>query len=141
MSVISVAYVSSAVRLFSDQDLVDLLRQSRDHNAHHAITGLLLYRSGNFIQVLEGPQAAVVELLARIEKDPRHKDIHVMLREPLSARLFPHWAMGFENVGKLLSAQEAGGSMFLEQSLVAEAFGGQPQAALRLLTLFRTHMR
>ena len=49
--------------------------------------------------------------------------------------------MGFENVGKLLDAQEAGGSTFLEPALVEEAFGGQPHAALMLLTLFRKHMR
>ena len=138
---ISVVYFSSAAALFTDQELVTLLRHSRDYNARHSITGLLLYRDGNFIQVLEGPEEAVLELLAKIEKDPRHKDMHVMTQEPLTTRLFPDWAMGFRNVGKLLGAAESGGSAFLEQSLVNEAFGEKKQAVLMLLNLFRSTTR
>ncbi len=39
-------YVSSAVELFTDQQLNDLLILARDANKKHHITGLLLYKDG-----------------------------------------------------------------------------------------------
>ncbi len=52
-------YVSSAVRPFSRVDLDDLLATSRANNARVGITGMLLYKDGNFMQVLEGDEEAV----------------------------------------------------------------------------------
>jgi hypothetical protein len=39
---------------FSEGDLVELLTQSRENNTLAGITGLLLYKEGKFLQVLEG---------------------------------------------------------------------------------------
>ncbi len=38
---------------------------------------MLLYREGQFIQVLEGGATQVNELLARIKADPRHELVNV----------------------------------------------------------------
>ena len=56
---LSIVYVSSATRLFAAEDLVALLQAARDYNARIGITGMLLYKAGNFLQVIEGDAAAV----------------------------------------------------------------------------------
>jgi hypothetical protein len=47
-------YVSSEVFKFSDVQLMTLMENSRRRNLACDVTGLLLYLSGNFIQLLEG---------------------------------------------------------------------------------------
>jgi len=64
-------YVSSAVEPFSKTELVELLHVARANNERLGITGMLLYRDGNFMQVLEGEEPVVRDLYARIERDPR----------------------------------------------------------------------
>ena len=59
-------YISSARRLFTTEELRDLLAVSRRNNAREDVTGMMLYRGGSFMQVLEGPQDAVLDLYQRI---------------------------------------------------------------------------
>ncbi len=59
---IYLVYVSSATKLFSEAELVELLRQARARNSHSGITGMLLYSNGNFIQVIEGEETIVLAL-------------------------------------------------------------------------------
>ena len=54
-----IVYLSTATRLMSDVELMDVLRVSRENNARDKVTGLLLYQGGNFIQLLEGDADAV----------------------------------------------------------------------------------
>ena len=77
--------------------LADLLRQARAYNQAHRLTGLLLYAADTqeFVQVLEGPQAEVRGLYARIAHDPRHKHAFVLHEGQEEARMFPDWRMGF----------------------------------------------
>jgi Sensors of blue-light using FAD len=89
------AYVSSAAKRFSHVELVELLTQSREKNAKLGITGMLLYKDGNFMQVLEGEEAVVRELLASIWKDERHHGIITIMEEVREEREFPEWSMGF----------------------------------------------
>ena len=56
---VSLIYVSSGVRVLTDAEIFEILTQSRRNNERCGITGLLLYRDGNLMQVLEGPGAAV----------------------------------------------------------------------------------
>ena len=70
-------YVSTAVVPMTEGDLVKLLKQSRSRNEQNRITGMLLYKNGHFMQVLEGEEASVMEIFHNIEKDPRHKSVDV----------------------------------------------------------------
>ncbi len=47
-------YVSSAVVPFTPAALVDLLATSHKNNSKSAVSGMLLYKDGNFMQALEG---------------------------------------------------------------------------------------
>ena len=95
---LQLVYVSSAIELFSSHDLLALLEQSRAKNVRAGITGLLLYKDGNFMQLLEGPEAAVRELYAAIRRDARHHGIILLLEGTVEEREFPDWAMAFPDL-------------------------------------------
>ena len=63
-------YVSTAARELSKDDLNELLAQCRENNAKLGITGMLLYKDGNFMQVLEGEETVVRSIYAKISGDP-----------------------------------------------------------------------
>lgn len=137
---INLVYVSSAVKLFSDEELLELLRRSRENNEKLRITGLLLYHDGNFMQLLEGPEEPVMALYKTIRNDPRHKDVTTLIVAPIEERHFADWAMGFQNVDKMIQS-EAGVSQFLNTPLTAESFMDRPTRALVLLNTFRDMIR
>ena len=72
-----------------------LLAISKRNNARVGVTGALLFNGGSFAQVLEGSRAAVEATFERIQRDPRHSDVAVLQCEPVAARGFPNWSMGF----------------------------------------------
>lgn len=92
---LTIVYVSAAVDLFDEQQLRDLLGKAQEKNARLGITGLLLYRDGNFMQVLEGPESEVKKLYAEIEKDRRHRMVIPIVRESGLPREFSEWDMAF----------------------------------------------
>ena len=49
-----IIYISSAAKKMDDDDLLDILKTSRENNKKNDISGMLLYDNGSFIQVLEG---------------------------------------------------------------------------------------
>jgi len=89
-----IVYRSTAKRAFSASDLQSMLLRFRSSNARLGITGILLHSWSNFLQVLEGEQAEVEELYARILDDPRHAEI-ARVDISLPRRLFNQWSMGF----------------------------------------------
>ena len=70
-------------------------------------TGALLFSDTNFSQVLEGPRAEVERLYETLNHDPRHKDLLLLLGEPLAARQFPDWSMAY--IGPNQWARQAAG--------------------------------
>lgn len=78
-----------------------ILAQSRSHNMASGITGILCYGGNIFLQALEGGRQQVSELYGIIQKDPRHKDVELLLYEEISERRFGGWTMGQVNVAKL----------------------------------------
>lgn len=88
-------YASAASRALDAQDLAQLLDVARRNNQRLGLSGMLLYAQGSFFQVLEGPEAAVDAVYARIERDPRHTQVTRIIREPIPRRGFEDWTMGF----------------------------------------------
>ncbi len=91
-------YISHAVQPFTEKELIALLDISRKNNKQLGITGMLLYLNEKFIQVLEGKRETVKELINKIEKDPRHKRLSVLLEGNTRARIFHNWSMGFKHL-------------------------------------------
>lgn len=92
---ITLVYTSTASQPFRETALEHLLTACRDSNSAHGITGMLLYRDGRFIQVLEGPRDTVLALTERIRRDQRHHDMRVLLTSPIVERSFADWTMGY----------------------------------------------
>jgi hypothetical protein len=93
--VISLAYVSAASRIMSEEEIVAILLQSRANNRRTKLSGALLYHRQRFVQILEGEEDDVLSAYRRISRDPRHNDLHELSREPIEKRQFPQWTMGF----------------------------------------------
>jgi hypothetical protein len=93
-----IIYMSSAVVPFSPADLQALLEISRRNNTALGVTGLLLYKDGNFLQVIEGDQGGVEQLFAKISLDQRHGNVVAFFKEDIPAREFPDWSMAFRNL-------------------------------------------
>jgi hypothetical protein len=106
-SMISLAYFSSAARGVDVADLGLILQQSQRNNARAGVTGLLCHYDGSFLQFLEGEPEAVDTVLERISADPRHQQILIVHRQPITARAFADWSMGLVEMAGLSEADQA----------------------------------
>lgn len=95
---LSLVYLSSATVPFSQADLDALLEKSRANNTRDDISGILVYRDGDFLQVLEGPEDKVRATFARIGRDTRHNRVIVLDEATIGERAFGDWSMGFRRV-------------------------------------------
>jgi hypothetical protein len=138
---IHLVYVSTARTLFTSEQLQALLATSRANNERDGITGMLLHKDGNFMQVLEGEEAAVLKVHATIAADSRHKDMVTMVKEPIAGRRFEDWTMGFGDLNDPRAQSLPGYSDFLELPLTAAAFEGDMTRSLMLLMVFKQNMR
>ena len=132
-------YVSTASGAMSDQDLVEILQVSRRNNAQSGLSGMLLYKDGTFMQVLEGEQETLKQRYSIIAEDPRHKDLMLLSEKPIEQRSFADWSMGFHNLKALDDEVLEGFTPFLKESFTSHHFGDNPDMAHRLLLAFRDY--
>lgn len=133
----SLVYVSAAVTWFSDRELRGLLAQCRLSNAQTGITGMLLYKDGNFMQALEGDERTVRALEARIAADRRHQGMVTLHSGHTAERQFSEWTMGFFDLNAPAGDLPAGYTEFLDTPLREDAFLPAPQRCLDLMHVFR----
>lgn len=93
-SVFHLVYVSHAVEDISYTDIRNILEVSRKNNAQENITGLLVFREGFFLQLLEGTENAVKQVLGNIMMDDRNHSLRVLI-ETNGERLFGDWSMAY----------------------------------------------
>lgn len=93
----SLLYVSHSclVRPHDDPEIAKIIEVSRERNRALKVTGALIATHRFFAQVLEGPDAAIDELMLSIARDRRHRDVTVVRREALPARRFDNWSMAY----------------------------------------------
>jgi len=130
-------YVSLAADDISKQDLLDILEESRPRNSHAGITGMLLYKDGNFMQVLEGEEPSVKELYERVRRDSRHRGVLTLAEGQRQRRQFGDWSMGFRDLNDPEVRSTPGYSEFLNTPLTAESFTRDPAQCERLLWVFK----
>ncbi len=127
-------YCSAATRELSPADLRAILETARRKNSQRSVTGMLLYTSGSFFQVLEGDEATVLELFALIATDRRHKNATMIIREPIARRAFGDWTMGFAEIDASELAHIEGLNDFFHPADSAAKL--QPGRASKLLAAF-----
>ena len=86
-----------------DSVLAEILARGQPQNRKLGVTSLLMAHRGWFIQLIEGPEAAVHEALQAIQEDSRHRLLRVMIEGEVEKRLFPDWSLA----ARLLSAADA----------------------------------
>lgn len=89
------------------------------------------------MQVLEGSESAVNLVFSSIQRDNRHRDLHILVLEQKERRHFPDWRMGFRNF--TVSAETLPTiSKFLEPGFDTSIFRDDSSDAYRLLLEFRS---
>lgn len=83
-----VTYISTSDARLSAEDIAALAADADARNRRLEISGVLLFNGTNFLQILEGDEAAVGALLERIGRDTRHSGLIVMARSMVPARTF-----------------------------------------------------
>jgi hypothetical protein len=78
---------------FDEAALNGILMFARRNNPREAITGALICRHDLYLQLLEGPQAAVEARYEKIARDDRHLEVVKRVSRPVTERMFPNWAM------------------------------------------------
>lgn len=98
----NVVYCSRATAGVDDAAVDRIIESARRFNPEHGITGLLVFGSGIFFQLLEGPRDNVSTLMAMIKADVRHENIVLLSEvEEVRERLFPDWDMELVNTDEI----------------------------------------
>ena len=92
-----------------DPMVARILAKSRSNNRRNGLVGVLYFGDGCFFQCLEGEEAVVNALYAKLEQDPRHKDLKIISRKPIGAPSFSDWSMKYvpveQEVTRLLQSK------------------------------------
>ena len=94
----SLTYTSRARLDLSSGDLSDIHETARHLNALDGVTGLLIFNGTRFLQIVEGAEDAIDNLLARLRADPRHSALEVRDERFAGERSFPDWSMELVSV-------------------------------------------
>lgn len=87
-------YCSRAADSVDAAEVGRIIEFSQARNVARGITGVLVFGSGVFFQWVEGPPAAVKDLISNLHGDQRHHDIVTLDRNiEKRERLYPHWEM------------------------------------------------
>lgn len=89
-----VVYTSRATKNLNTRDLLNLLHQARGFNEVDEISGLLIHSNGYFMQIIEGTEENIEDLVTRLARDTMHTNIKVISDKFINNRLFADWAMG-----------------------------------------------
>eukprot|EP00668_Euglena_longa_P002763 GGOE01003226.1.p1 GENE.GGOE01003226.1~~GGOE01003226.1.p1 ORF type:complete len:933 (-),score=213.85 GGOE01003226.1:60-2642(-) len=81
----SLTYISHMPQM-GEEGLAWIQSSAIPWNTAHSITSSLMYLDGLVVQTMEGPQSSVSELWRRVQGDPRHRDLVVVLQTPLTRR-------------------------------------------------------
>ena len=136
-----IAYLSSAAVNFSPDELSKLLDVARKNNADHAVTGMLCYHDGNFLQFLEGDKSSVEKTFQTIGRDRRHSGVLELFNGAIQERLFPDWTMGLVGFDQLSAEQQVACKNL--RDVRSESADGTPHRLLvdAFLDVFRLSVR
>lgn len=130
-------YASHAKQAFNEIELISLLKAARTKNLKLNITGMLLYKDGIFMQLLEGDETEVRKLFSTIKHDNRHEKVVVLFEKTCDHSVLSDWSMGFLNLESDYAKSIPGYTTFLETPLNSQNFVDDPTMALQFLYIFK----
>jgi hypothetical protein len=89
----TLTYTSRASLSLTDADLERIATEAQRLNALDGITGLLAFDGSRFLQIIEGSEEAIDDLLERLRNDRRHSSLEVRDERLVEDRSFPSWSM------------------------------------------------
>ena len=106
-----IIYCSTATEGVDIDEFRRILATAQKNNAAKDLTGMLMFNSRIFLQVLEGDRKEVNKLYNTLEQDPRHKDLMILKYERAESRQWADWSMSFA------PASEANRAVYLKYSV------------------------
>lgn len=129
-------YLSRASDDFDEGDIQQIVETSKRNNTRDGVTGMLLYKDGRFLQILEGDESKVREVANRIEGDGRHSEITVIF-DGVMPQLFSDWSMGYANLNNELFRNHPAVLDYFKKTWCAESFQSAQSRVRRLLLNMR----
>ena len=80
----------------SASEIDEILSTARSRNEALGVTGALIFTNDNFAQLLEGPGDAIEQVMASIQRDPRHEDVRIVRTDKDVARRLEGWHMAYD---------------------------------------------
>lgn len=133
---IQLLYISLATWPMQEDDLIFLLQQARDRNQQQNVTGMLLYRDGTFVQLLEGESSDVEEIYQAIILDERNTGNYLIDKSEIKQRRFPSWNMGFKDLTKIPADELEGFSDIFINPQSYDSATNNKTSLVRLLSKF-----
>lgn len=93
MQLKTLTYTSRARLDLSDAELEQIHETARHLNALDGISGLLVFDGTRFLQIIEGSEAAIDDLVERLRRDTRHSAFEVRDERAVQKRSFSGWSM------------------------------------------------
>ena len=95
MELKSLIYTSWAKPGLLPEDVDSILESARINNPLQGLSGVLIFNGAQFMQILEGVEPAIDELVARLKNDQRHSNISVRDDRRIERRSFASWSMAY----------------------------------------------
>jgi hypothetical protein len=86
-------YLSKGSYTFSHSELLSMCLDFAAKNVRRDITGVLLRIGNYFVQILEGDEAVISDLMEKITHDNRHGAVTILLEQRGIQRAFAGWSM------------------------------------------------
>ena len=130
MKLTSVTYTSLA-HINGSSEFEELETSSREWNARNDVTGFLVFNGIHFLQLIEGGEAIIDDLVERVRKDPRHTGFEIRDRQKVERRSFP---------GSPLQVVRVNASYFEARDAIAERLPDTVSEGIRARLLRMTEL-
>lgn len=86
-------YASTVNGELTHENVMAIVKKASEKNEKLGISGLLLFTSKYFLQILEGGRLPLNQTYNHISSDARHKDLCILEYKRIEERRFPSWGM------------------------------------------------
>lgn len=77
------------------EELTRIVDASVRNNLRRGVTGMLVFTGGHFAQLIEGGRDEVLQTMAAIDADPRHRQVQRLMDGGVEQRSFGQFSMGW----------------------------------------------
>ncbi len=129
-------YVSKRKSNCTDAEIEKILASCQKNNPSLNISGVLLYSSSKFIQLVEGDAKILGALYDKIKLDSRHEQTTMLSYGPIKEKSFPSWHMG----SRKISGEEIDFNTdisFAEKKVFNNLLNGREETGKNIISLLK----